>query len=66
MIVVIETVLAVVGHVDVGPAIIVVIADSHTKAPSFIGHAGLCSYIRESTVVVVVEQHCARGGFFPL
>src|SRR5437762_125557 len=65
VIVVIETVLSVVGNVDVRPAIIVVIAHSHAESPSLIRHAGFGSYIGEGAVMIVVQEHSAGSGLLP-
>ena len=62
MIVVIETVLAEVGDVDVGPSIVVVVGDRNANAPSFVGDAGLCGDVGEGAVVVVVKQRSFGSG----
>src|SRR6266566_1719822 len=66
LIVMIETVFAIIRHVDIWPAVVVVIAHSHAKAPSLVRHARLGRYVGESAVVIVVQQHSARGWFSPL
>src|SRR5206468_5428180 len=66
VIVMVETVLAVVRHVDIWPAIVVVIAHSHAEAPALVRHAYLGRYIGESAIVIVAQQHSARGWFSPL
>src|SRR4029077_10524729 len=38
VIVVIQPIIAVVGHVDVRPSIVVVVADGNAKAPPFVGN----------------------------
>ena len=66
VIVMVETVLAVVRHVDIWPAIVVVISYSHAEAPALVRHACLGRYIGESAIVIVAQQHGARGWFSPL
>src|SRR5260370_5425970 len=60
MIIAIEPILAVVRHVDVWPAIVVKISDSHAKSPALVGHAGAVGHIRERAIVIVVIQRGAR------
>ena len=55
MIVVIQTVLAPVGHEDVGPAIVVIIGDCGAESPAVVGDTGLGGYIREGSVVIVMK-----------
>src|SRR6266567_99030 len=60
MIIVIKTVLAKVRHVQVGPAVIVVVTDGNTESPALVGNAGFVSHVSEGAIVIVVEQHCFR------
>ena len=64
MIVVVQAVLSVVADEDVGPAIVVVVANGHAESPAVVGDAGLFGNIGESAVVVVMEERCVgRRGF---
>ena len=62
----VEPVFAKIGYIDIGPAIVIVIADHNAKAPSLVGHSGFVSYVGESSVVIVVEQHGPRRGLCAL
>ena len=64
MVVVIQAVFAEVRDVEIGPAIVIVIADGDAEAPAFVGDAGLFGHIGERAVVVVVEERGVRGGGF--
>ena len=66
MIVVIEAIFAVVGNVDIGPAIVVVITYRDAESPALIRHSGFSSNIGESSVVIVVQEHGLRRRFFAL
>ncbi len=46
VIVVVKAILAVIGHVEVGPAIIVIVAYGHAKTPPVIGDARLRGHVR--------------------
>ena len=64
MIVVVEAILAEVGDIHIGPAIVVVVADGHAKSPAIVGHAGFGRDIGKCAVVVVVKEGgVGRGGF---
>ena len=56
----IEPVLAVVSNVEILPAVVVVIADADALSPTRSGEAGLCSDIRESSVVIVAIEMISR------
>ena len=45
MIVVVEAVLAVVGYEDVGPAVVVIIADGDAEATAVVGDSGFGGYV---------------------
>ena len=64
MVVVVEAVLAVVAHIDVGPAVVVVVGDRAAIAPAVVGHAGLGAHIGKCAIVVVVEQRGVGRLFF--
>jgi len=51
-----ELVLSRVDHVDIGPAIVVVVADRHAHAVAFARDAGFLRYIGKRPIVVVVVQ----------
>ena len=61
MVVVVETVFAVVGDVDVRPAVVVVIGCGHTKSPALLVDAGPVGDIGERAVVIVVEEAWRAG-----
>ncbi len=63
MVVVIETILSEIRDVEVGPAIVVAVADRDAEAPTLVGDAGFFGDVGEGAVVVVVQQHGARRGF---
>ena len=63
VIVVVEAVLAVVAHIDVRPAVVVVVGDADAVAPAVIGDAGLRGDIGKRAVVVVAEEGGVRRGF---
>jgi hypothetical protein len=65
-VVVIEAVAAIISHVDVGPAIIIVITHSHAESPTLVADAGLVGNIRKCPIVIVVEEHGSGRGFFAL
>src|SRR5450432_1110132 len=50
VIVVVKAILSVVGDVDVGPAVIVVVADRDPKPPSLIGNPGLLSHVGKRAI----------------
>ena len=56
MVVVVEAVLAEVGDVDVGPAIVVVVGDGYAYAPAVVGDSGFIGDVGEGAVVIVVEE----------
>ncbi len=64
VVVVEEAVLAEVGDVDVGPSIVVVVADRYTESPAFVGYSGFVGEVGEGAVVIVVEEHGAWRRLF--
>src|SRR5882724_11678972 len=66
MIIVVETVLAVVGHIEVRPAIVVVVADRNSESPTLIGDSCLGCNICEGSVVIIVEEHSLWRGLLTL
>src|SRR5262249_620744 len=64
VIVVIQTVLAVIRHINVRPTVVVVISHGHAKSPSFICHTGLVRYIGECSIMIVVKEHRTRRALF--
>src|ERR1700738_3519880 len=65
VVVVIQAILAVVGDVNVRPAVIVIVSDGDAKTPALVGNTGFVGDVRKSSVVIVVKQHCVRGRLFP-
>src|SRR5438552_3913464 len=57
VIVVVEAILSVVRNVNVGPTIVVVIADSDAEAPAFVRHASLVGYVRKRSIGIIVKEH---------
>src|SRR5437762_9088726 len=66
MIVVIKTIFAVVGDVDVWPAVVIVVADGNAGPPSFIRDAALLSNIAKRAVMIVAQKHGLRRRLFAL
>src|ERR1019366_1625700 len=66
MIVVVETVFAVVADVHVGPSIVVVVRDAHAISPTIVGYPSLGSHIGERAVVVVMKQRRVRRLFLAI
>ncbi len=64
MIVVIQAILAEVRHVNIWPSVVVIVTHRHSKSPPLIRYTGFSRYIRECSIVVVVQQHRARWLFF--
>ena len=60
MIVVVEAVLAQICHIQIGPAIVVVIANGNADAPAIVGHARLRRDVRKCAVVIVMKERCVR------
>ena len=56
VVVVVQAVLAPVGHVNIRPAVIVIVCNGHADAPAVVGYAGLRCHIRKGAVVIVMEQ----------
>src|ERR1017187_8188362 len=56
VVVVVQPVFAIVRYEDIGPAVVVVVADCNAEAPAVIGHAGRRSNVGECAVVIVVEE----------
>ena len=61
VVVVVQTILAVVGHVKIRPAIVVVVADGASVAPAIIGYSGLFCHVGKCSVVIVVEERRVRA-----
>jgi hypothetical protein len=57
---VVQAILAIIAHVNIGPAVIVVIGHAHPIAPAIIGDAGLFGHVRKRAIVVVVKQRSLR------
>ena len=56
MIVAIEPAGANAGHVEIGPAIVVEIADNATRSPTVVRHTCARGYVSEGAVMVVTEE----------
>ena len=61
MIVVVQPVFAIVGDINIWPAVVVVIADGHAKTPAVIGDARLGGYVSERPIMVVMKQRRVRS-----
>src|SRR5438132_7558569 len=59
VVIVIEAVLAEVGHIDIWPPVIVIVTNCHAETPALVGHTCLGCDIRKCTVAVVMKQHGA-------
>ena len=60
VIIVVEAILPVIGDVDVGPAIIVIVADRYAKTPAIVGNSGLFRDIGECSVVIIMKKRGVR------
>src|ERR1035441_231657 len=60
VVVAIEAVFAIVGHVQIGPAVIVVIAYCAAVSPAGVGGTGFGGHLGERAVVVVVKERGVR------
>src|SRR5580700_4483483 len=63
--IVIQAVLAIVGDVDIFPAVVVVIPDADPLAPASCSQSGLRGHVGESSVVIVTIEmitRCWSGG----
>ena len=66
MIIVVKPVLPVVPHIDVGPAVVVVVGNAHAVAPTVVCHASLGSHIGEGSIMIVVKQRGVRRRFLAI
>src|ERR1017187_9947272 len=66
VVVVVQPVFAIVGYEDIGPAVVVVVADCDAEAPAVVGHAGRRSNLGTGAVVVVVKKRGVRGCFLAI
>src|SRR5260370_28838044 len=62
----VEAILAGVGDVDIGPAVVVVVGHGYAESPALVGDAGLVGDVGEGAVVIVVEEHGSEGGLLAL
>ena len=60
MVVAIEAILSKVRDVDVGPTVVVKIADDGADAPAIICNSGFCCDVGERTIMVVTKQRSVR------
>ena len=58
----VKAVLAVIGYVQVFPSVVIVVADASSLAPAAGLQSGLCSYVSECSVMIVVVK--VIGGSF--
>ena len=63
MMVVIKTVSAEIGDVDVRPPVVIVITYGYAEAPAFIGYACMIGGVGECAIVIIVKQHRSGRGF---
>src|ERR1035441_8592057 len=63
MIVVVETVLAKVGHKYIRPAVIVIVADGDTESPAIVRYAGFFCNVGKCPVMIVMKQGRVRRVF---
>jgi hypothetical protein len=66
VVIAVESVLAIIGDEDIGPAIVVEVADRHAKSPAVIGHAGLLRHVGKCPVVIVVKERGVGRGFLAI
>ena len=60
MIVPVQTVRSVIGHVEIGPAVVIEVARCNSEAPASVRDAGAIGDVREREVVIVAEERGAR------
>src|SRR5947209_4102855 len=60
MVVVIQAILAEICDVEVGPAIIVIIADCDAESPTPVSYAGRVCCVSKRSIVVIVQEHGPR------
>src|ERR1019366_3152098 len=60
VVIVVETVLAIVSYEQIEPSIVVIVADRHTETPALISDARFGGDIGEGAVVIVMKQGRAR------
>src|SRR5215469_10558527 len=63
VIIMVEPVLAKIGHVDIRPAVVVVVRHSHTESPALVGDPRYSGDICECAVVVIMQEHRPWSGF---
>src|ERR1035441_8991419 len=56
VVVVVQPILSVVGHKDIGPAIVLKVGDGHAETPAVVRDPGPGGHIGKGPVVVVMEQ----------
>jgi hypothetical protein len=61
---VIEAIFAVIGDVDVRPAVVVVVGYDCSVSPAVVGDSSLLCHVGEGTVVVVVKEGGLRRRLF--
>ncbi len=60
VIVVIEPTGTDIGHVQIGPAVVVVIADDATRSPAVVRHTSARGHVSERAVMIVMEESRMR------
>ena len=66
VVVVVKTILAVVGDVDVWPAVVIVVANGDAEPPTLIPDAALSGNVCKRAITVVMQKHGLRRRLFPL
>src|SRR2546425_11289305 len=56
MVIVIKTILAIIGDVEIFPSVVVVVSDTNSLAPSRRDESRLLSHISESSIMIVMIQ----------
>src|SRR5215470_5508396 len=62
VVVVVQTVFAVIRNVKIRPAIVVVVGCRYPKSPTLVGDSGLGGDVGKGAVVIVVQEHGTRRG----
>ncbi len=56
MVIVIKTILAIIGDVEIFPSVVIVVSDTNSLAPSRRDESRLLSHIGESSIMIVMIQ----------
>src|ERR1035441_5994660 len=64
VVVMVEAVLTVIGYIEVGPAVVVVIAYGAPVSPTVVGNSGRACHLGECAIVIIMkERRVWRSGF---